>query len=364
MGSSLQTKEELTKKMKVLAIFLLIGSCQCLPLEIEDVAAEPEPVADLLVEHRAMEEEMEDQMMVEANPEPVVVKMMPETMVGVEPEVKPEPMDEVESEMNPEPMMEAVEEVKPDEMKAPVADPVAMEPMGVILVEEKPEAVAEEMMMESMAEPLSVLMPETEPVIYNIVDEEKQYNHIQKGVPGEAVSGNFGFQADGTLYNTVDTADERGYLAEGDHLPKSVEIPDFPKLVPVQDTDEVEALNQVHRHYVQVQKKLIADTLEPVDSGVETVRRRRSPVTFPGANIYNYVQPYPFLGLQPIIPSYRYTQFPQPTLNLAHPTYNVGLAFGLPASLVPNQEQSEPEDVNPVPADIQQGEGEAAALAL
>merc|ERR1712130_486823 len=185
MGSSLQTKEELTKKMKVLAIFLLIGSCQCLPLEIEDVAAEPEPVADLLVEHRAMEEEMEDQMMVEANPEPVVVKMMPETM------------DEVESEMNPEPMMEAVEEVKPeemkaaieeqdqepvmviiDEMKAPVADPVAMEPMGVILVEEKPEAVAEEMMMESMAEPLSVLMLETEPVIYNIVDKEKQYNHL------------------------------------------------------------------------------------------------------------------------------------------------------------------------------------------
>jgi len=383
MGSSLQTKEELTKKMKVLAIFLLIGSCQCLPLEIEDVAAEPEPVADLLVEHRAMEEEMEDQMMVEANPEPVVVKMMPETMVGVEPEVKPEPMDEVESEMNPEPMMEAVEEVKPeemkaaieeqdqepvmviiDEMKAPVADPVAMEPMGVILVEEKPEAVAEEMMMESMAEPLSVLMLETEPVIYNIVDEEKQYNHLQRGVPGEAVSGTFGYQADGTLYNTVYTADERGYLAEGVHLPKSVEIPDFPKLVPVQDTDEVEALNQVHRHYVQVQKKLIADTLEPVDSGVETVRRRRSPVIFPGANIYNYVQPYPFLGLPPIIPSYRYTQFPQPTLNLAHPTYNVGLAFGLPASLVPNQEQSEPEDINPVPADIQQGEGEAAALAL
>merc|ERR1712130_739987 len=339
MGSSLQTKEELTKKMKVLAIFLLIGSCQCLPLEIEDVAAEPEPVADLLVEHRAMEEEMEDQMMVEANPEPVVVKMMPETMVGVEPEVKPEPMDEVESEMNPEPMMEAVEE-------------------------EKPEAVAEEMMMESMAEPLSVLMLETEPVIYNIVDEEKQYNHLQRGVPGEAVSGTFGYQADGTLYNTVYTADERGYLAEGVHLPKSVEIPDFPKLVPVQDTDEVEALNQVHRHYVQVQKKLIADTLEPVDSGVETVRGRRSPVIFPGANIYNYVQPYPFLGLPPIIPSYRYTQFPQPTLNLAHPTYNVGLAFGLPASLVPNQEQSEPEDINPVPADIQQGEGEAAALAL
>merc|ERR1712233_80032 len=110
MGSSLQTKEELTKKMKVLAIFLLIGSCQCLPLEIEDVAAEPEPVADLLVEHRAMEEEMEDQMMVEANPEPVVVKMMPETMVGVEPEVKPEAMKAAIEEQDQEPVMVIIDE--------------------------------------------------------------------------------------------------------------------------------------------------------------------------------------------------------------------------------------------------------------
>merc|ERR1719175_446539 len=97
-------------------------------------------------------------------------------------EVKPEEMKAAIEEQDQEPVMVII-----DEMKAPVSDPVAMEPMGVILVEEKTEAVAEEMMMESMAEPLSVLMPETEPVIYNIVDEEKQYNQLQKGVPGKAV---------------------------------------------------------------------------------------------------------------------------------------------------------------------------------
>jgi len=471
---------------KIFSIFLLISCSQCLPIEVEEVAAEPIPVGELILEHRMMVENPEpsaeivaEVKMIEPKPEPTVVKEeKPVLMVAVvqEPlsiekplekknlmdakpvpmaaslveqpivEVMPEPMAEsmaallVEQPMveampkpmaallveNPieevlsEPMAEtmaallaeqSMAETMPkimaetmavllldqtlvEEMPEPIAESMAAllvehpmeeempepmaETMAALLVKQPmveaiPEAIeellAEQMMMEDkMAQPLSVLMPESmsEPIIYNIIDDKNYYNHIQMGIPGEAVEGDFAFKADGNMYKTIYTADEYGYQAAGDHLPISPSIPNYPQLFTVENTDEVEALTQVHKHFVNIQNQLIDNTRNPVDSGVDVVRRRRTPVTVPQPNLYNYAPHYPLLSLQPIFPSLTYSQFAQPILTLAHPTYNLGLAFNLPKALVTEPlQQTDSEVPSPdLPNEGEDGEDQPAALAL
>merc|ERR1711892_508261 len=261
-------------------------------------------------------------LLVENPTEETMPKIMAEAMAVVL-------LDQTLVEETPEPIAESmaalfVEHPMEEEMPEPMAEaiPEAIE-----------ELLAEQMMMEDkMAQPLSVLMPESmsEPIIYNIIDDKNYYNHIQMGIPGEAVEGDFAFKADGNMYKTIYTADEYGYKAAGDHLPISPSIPNYPQLFTVENTDEVEALTQVHKHFVNIQNQLIDNTRNPVDSGVDVVRRRRTPVTVPQPNLYNYAPHYPLLSLQPIFPSLTYSQYAQPILTLAHPTYNLGLAFNLP----------------------------------
>merc|ERR1719483_1812896 len=180
-------------------------------------------------------------------------------------------LDQTLLEEMPEPIAESMAALLVEHpMEETMAALLVKQPMVEAIPEAIEELLAEQMMMEDkMAQPLSVLMPEamSEPIIYNIIDDKNYYNHIQMGIPGEAVEGDFAFKADGNMYKTIYTADEYGYQAAGDHLPISPSIPNYPQLFTVENTDEVEALTQVHKHFVNIQNQLIDNTRNPVDSG-------------------------------------------------------------------------------------------------
>merc|ERR1719483_1036393 len=187
-------------------------------------------------------------------------------------------LDQTLLEEMPEPIAESMAALLVEHpMEETMAALLVKQPMVEAIPEAIEELLAEQMMMEDkMAQPLSVLMPEamSEPIIYNIIDDKNYYNHIQMGIPGEAVEGDFAFKADGNMYKTIYTADEYGYQAAGDHLPISPSIPNYPQLFTVENTDEVicllcnsewiysnfmkvEALTQVHKHFVNIQNQLI-----------------------------------------------------------------------------------------------------------
>ena len=68
--------------------------------------------------------------------------------------------------------------------------------------------------------------------ILNVEDAEAGYGHVMSGVPGEQVEGSFFWRApEGDDISLVYTAGEAGYLAEGDHLPVSPEVPAAPEMV-------------------------------------------------------------------------------------------------------------------------------------
>jgi len=221
---------------------------------------------------------------------------------------------------------------------------------------------------EPLPEPMSV---DVEPIIYNVVDEEHMYNNVQKGEPGVAVLGNYAFQEDGKTYQISYNADDQGYVAEGD-LPVAPAAPVYEMLVPMQDTAEVMAAIEAHKHLYRAHQQAVEDARKPKESGVEVLRRRRSPVVIPEQP--SLVPSYPsVLPYYQFFPTYTLPQvktaekkmdtmaepqiksspiFIQPVLQLQHPTYSIGYPWR-------NLLQK-----SPVPAEIQDEEKEPAALAL
>merc|ERR1712203_389121 len=125
--------------------------------------------------------------------------------------------------------------------------------------------------------------------------EQAVHNHEMEGVPGEAVVGEFSFQAPDTgdaVYKLTYTADMDGFQAMGDHLPVPVimdPVPD-PELPAMVDyTPEVAA---ARAEFLRAQEEIMArhaaeDAENIVDDEameVEDMRRKRreaDPVVIP-----------------------------------------------------------------------------------
>merc|ERR1712212_233801 len=252
----------------------------------------------------------------------------------------------------PEAEIEPVGMAEPEPMAAPLNE-----------VEEVLEEVLEKVLKEEpipMAEPR---ISEEELVAeHKSVDDEKMYNNFQKGEPGVNVAGNYAFEEDGKKYHITYQANDAGYFAEGD-LPVAPPLPVYEMLVPVPDTAEVMVAQEAHKHLYRAHQQLVEDALKPKESGVEALRRRRSPVVIPQPT--SYISTYPtFLPYYRYYPTYTIPQIVdtklntvaqtktspiviQPVLDLQHPIHRIGFPVN-----------------SPVPNEVQEGEEEPAALAL
>ena len=113
--------------------------------------------------------------------------------------------------------------------------------------------------------------------ILNVEDAEAGYGHVMSGVPGEQVEGSFFWRApEGDDISLVYTAGEAGYLAEGDHLPVSPEVPAAPEMVlpmMVDFTPEVAAARSSFLEKFNEAKMKAEEETE--ESMIESDRRRR-----------------------------------------------------------------------------------------
>jgi len=164
---------------------------------------------------------------------------------------------------------------------------------------------------------LSVVGLCTAGTVLEYKDEEKGIHHVQSGEPGVQVAGSFSFDSpEGEAYNLAYTAGEEGFLANGEHLP----------VVP-KDTEDVAAARSSFLEAFQLAEEMAAAEMleaEPqmvVDNDVaevvvESLRRRRSPVTSP-------------LTVSSDHPSYTYVYgnskplaYSAPLTYLTYPTYS------------------------------------------
>merc|ERR1711997_572812 len=145
--------------------------------------------------------------------------------------------------------------------------------------------------------------PEAEPAaeadhIIKYDDEELGHGHVQTGVAGEMVEGSLYYKVpEGDTVHLTYTADDKGFVAVGDHLPVMVDL-----------TAEVaEARDQFAATFKEVEMRNAAledEMIETVDNAVEEViaqrkRRDADPVVVPEPEPMTYPLPY-----QPI--SYHY----------------------------------------------------------
>merc|ERR1711962_685841 len=246
-------------------------------------------------------------------------------------------------------------------------------------------------------------------VIFEYKDPEKGISHVQSGVPGEQVAGMYEFtDPEGKEYNVAYAAGEQGYVASASHLPKHPE-----------ETEEVAAARSVFMDKFMMAEEMAAEMAAENaaefagDIVVESLRRRRSPVTNPlnvvpsmpsmPAYTYTYANPvsYSVLLTYHTYPTtyavqYPYFHYPamkqsentesmmeeseesqemgeaallQPSLPLSHPVIRIGFQGLQPVQL--ETVGSQPVQVQPVQQTeksneriLQQGDDEPAALAL
>merc|ERR1719232_2463530 len=161
--------------------------------------------------------------------------------------------------------------------------------------------------------------PVAEPVaegghIIKYDDEELGHGHVQTGVAGEMVEGALYYKVpEGDTVHLTYTADDKGFVAVGDHLPVApaalaVEEPVLPVMVDL--TAEVaEARDQFAATFKEVQMRNAAleeEMIETVDNAVDAAvdeviaeRRRRDadPVVVPEPEPMTYTLPYQYQPL-------------------------------------------------------------------
>jgi len=180
--------------------------------------------------------------------------------------------------------------------------------------------------------------PEAEPAveadhIIKYDDEELGHGHVQTGVPGEMVEGALYYKVpEGDTVHLTYTADDKGFVAVGDHLPVApaalaVEEPVLPVMVDL--TAEVaEARDQFAATFKEVEMRNAAledEMIETVDNAVDAAveevvaerkRRDADPVVVPEPEPkpMTYTLPYqPILyHYQPYAPAYPHFYYTYP----------------------------------------------------
>merc|ERR1712156_1361327 len=121
---------------------------------------------------------------------------------------------------------------------------------------------------------------------------EEKHDHKMEGVPGEAVMGEFSFQAPDTgdaVYKLTYTADMDGFQAMGDHLPVSVIMDPVPEVELPATVDYTPEVASARADFLKVQEEIMAkhaaeeNMVEMEETEMERKRKRRDaePVVVP-----------------------------------------------------------------------------------
>merc|ERR1711970_978601 len=180
--------------------------------------------------------------------------------------------------------------------------------------------------------------PEAEPAaeadhIIKYDDEELGHGHVQTGVAGEMVEGSLYYKVpEGDTVHLTYTADDKGFIAVGDHLPVApaplaVEEPVLPVMVDL--TAEVaEARDQFAATFKEVEMRNAAledEMIETVDNAVDAAveevvaerkRRDADPVVVPEPEPKPMTYPLPSQPIlyhyQPYAPAYPHFYYTYP----------------------------------------------------
>merc|ERR1719268_325455 len=119
---------------------------------------------------------------------------------------------------------------------------------------------------------------------------EEKHDHKMEGVPGEAVMGEFSFQAPDTgdaVYKLTYTADMDGFQAMGDHLPVSVIMDPVPEVELPAMVDYTPEVAAARADFLKVQEEIMAkhaaeeNMVEMEETEMERKRREAEPVVVP-----------------------------------------------------------------------------------
>merc|ERR1712012_815273 len=150
--------------------------------------------------------------------------------------------------------------------------------------------------------------------IINYSDEEAGHGHMMEGVPGMEVEGSYYWKApEGDNIKLVYTAGEEGYVATGDHLPVSPDVPEAPMMVlPVMPelTPEVaEARSSFMQVFDEIKMKNVEEAAEVVEDAVAMEKRDADPLlvqyqqTLPLYRTYAPAYPHYFNFVYPPSPT-------------------------------------------------------------
>merc|ERR1712156_901148 len=186
---------------------------------------------------------------------------------------------------------------------------------------------------------------------------EEKHDHKMEGVPGEAVMGEFSFQAPDTgdaVYKLTYTADMDGFQAMGDHLPVSVIMDPVP---------EVEL--PARADFLKVQEEIMAkhaaeeNMVEMEETEMERKRRDAEPVVGPTHTNLLPTTYHHLAGAYPVYYNNPYLTYPIHQVRapiVSQPVYTVANNFPVNRIL--------PQVATDVSATIAEGDDEPAALAL
>merc|ERR1711990_214257 len=201
---------------------------------------------------------------------------------------------------------------------------------------------------------------------------EEKHDHKMEGVPGEAVMGEFSFQAPDTgdaVYKLTYTADMDGFQAMGDHLPVPVIMDPVPEAALPEMVDYTPEVAAARAEFLRAQEAIMAehaamenmvdDEAVEAEAEVEDMRRKRreaEPVVIPThANVLPATTYHHLAGAYPVYYNNPYLTYPLHQVRapiVSQPVYSYPIYRILP------------QVATDVSATIEEGDDEPAALAL
>merc|ERR1719266_829528 len=164
-------------------------------------------------------------------------------------------------------------------------------------------------------------------ISYSATEEQAVHNHEMEGVPGEAVMGEFSFQAPDTgdaVYKLTYTADMDGFQAMGDHLPVPVIMDPVPEAALPEMVDYTPEVAAARAEFLRAQeaimaehaamKNMVDDEAVEAEAEVEDMRRKRreaEPVVIPThANVLPATTYHHLAGAYPVYYNNPYLTYP------------------------------------------------------
>merc|ERR1712203_365781 len=190
---------------------------------------------------------------------------------------------------------------------------------------------------------------------------EEKHDHKMEGVPGEAVMGEFSFQAPDTgdaVYKLTYTADMDGFQAMGDHLPVSVIMDPVPEVELPAMVDYTPEVAAARADFLKVQEEIMAKHAAE-ENMVERKRRDAEPVVVPTHTNLLPTTYHHLAGAYPVYYNNPYLTYPTHQVRapiVSQPVYTVANNFPVYRIL--------PQVATDVSATIAEGDDEPAALAL